>query len=270
MIALLKPTADDSADAADCAIAVSAASSVQPDWEQRSLAERAAHIGSLRPLLSACARDLATAVAAVGSRPVAEKMVSEVLPLIEAARFLEKNAPRILRSRRFGRSGRPVWLRGSSFQVHRKPYGVVLIVGPSNYPLFIPLVQVLHALAAGNAVLVKPAEGASEPLRIFRERVLKASAIPRDLLQLLPEPPQAARVAARGADKVFFTGSTEHGRDLLRVLADRNTPSVMELSGADTVFVRSDADVARAAKAIAFGLRLNGGNTCMAPRSIVV
>ena len=270
MIALLEKAADDSADAADCAIAVSAATSAQPDWEHRSTAERARCIGSLRPLLSACARDLANAVAAITDRPVAEKMVSEVLPLIEAARFLEKNAARILRSQRFGRTGRPVWLRGSSFEVHRKPYGLVLIVGPSNYPLFIPLVQVLHALAAGNAVLLKPAEGASEPIAIFRERVLKHSAIPSGLLQVLPAAPEAARITARGVDKVFFTGSTEHGRDLLHVLADRNTPSVMELSGADTVFVRADADVARAAKAIGFGLRLNAGNTCMAPHSIVV
>ena len=270
MIALLEKAADDSALAADCAIALSAAKSARPDWERRSIAERARCIGSLRPLLSACARDLAQAAAARADRPIAEKMVSEVLPLIEAARFLEKNAARILRSRSSGRKGRPVWLYGSSFEVHRKPYGVVLIVGPSNYPLFIPLVQVLHALAAGNAVLVKPAEGASDIIALFRERVLDRCGIPAGLVQVLPEPPEAARIAARAADKVFFTGSTEHGRDLLHVLADRNTPSVMELSGADTVFVRADADVTRAAKAIAFGLRLNAGNTCMAPHSIVV
>ena len=270
MIALLEETTEDGAHAADCATALTLAATAQPDWEHRPATERARLIGSLRPLLSECARDLASAAADVGMRPLGEKMVSEVLPLLEAARFLEKNAARILRSQRFGRSGRPAWLHGSSFEVQRKPHGVVLIVGPSNYPLFIPVSQVLHALAGGNAVLVKPAAGASRPIAIFRERVLKRSGIPADLVQLLPESREAARIAARGVDKVFFTGSTEHGRDLLSLLAKRNTPSVMELSGADTVFVRADADVARAAKAIAFGLRLNAGNTCMAPHSVVV
>ena len=270
MIALLEEPVEQGAHAADCATALTAAVTVQRDWELRSARERARLIGALRPLLSECARDFALAAASIGNRPVGEKMVSEVLPLLETARFLQKNAARILRPQRHGRRGRPAWLHGSSFAIHRKPYGVVLVVGPSNYPLFIPLAQVLHALAAGNAVLVKPAEGASQPIAIFRERVLQRSGIPVDLLQILPEAPEAARVAARGVDKVLFTGSTEHGRDLLSVLAKRNTPAVMELSGADTVFVRADAELTRAVKAIAFGLRLNAGNTCMAPHSVVV
>ena len=270
MIALLEETSDGSANAADCATALSVAQSAQRDWEERSVAERASLIGSLRPLLTECARDLAAAAARTTYRPAGEKMVSEVLPLVEAARFLQKNAARVLRAQRFGARGRPVWLHGSSFEVQRKPHGIVLVVGPSNYPLFIPLVQVLHALAGGNAVLVKPAEGTSKLIAIFRQRVLARSGISAELVQLLPESPDAARIAARGVDKVFFTGSTEHGRDLLHILAERNTPAVMELSGADTVFVRADADIARTANAIAFGLRLNAGNTCMAPHSIVV
>jgi aldehyde dehydrogenase (NAD+) len=266
VIALLKEEIEQGGEPIDW----QATAHAQQAWAERTVSERARLIGSLRPLLSACANDLARAAAEVGERPLAEKMVSEVLPLVEAAHFLEKNAARILRPQRFGRKGRPLWLHGSSFEVHRKPHGVVLVVGPSNYPLFIPLVQTLHALAAGNAVLVKPAEGASKPVQIFHERVLRRSAIPTELVQVLREATSVARNAARRADKVFFTGATDNGRDLLHLLAERNTPAVMELSGADTVFVRADADVALAAKAIAFGLRLNAGNTCMAPHSIVV
>jgi aldehyde dehydrogenase (NAD+) len=155
--------------------------------------------------------------------------------------------------------------------VHRKPFGVVLIVGPSNYPLFIPAVQMLHALVAGNAVLIKPAPDSTQPLAYFLEHVLSRSGIPCDLVQLLPETVEAAHDAVRcGIDKAIFTGSSANGRDFLGHLAHQNTPSIMELSGADAVFVRSDADVELTAKAIAFGASLNGGNTCMAPHAILV
>jgi aldehyde dehydrogenase (NAD+) len=163
-----------------------------------------------------------------------------------------------------------VWLHGSSFEVQRKPYGVILIVTAGNYPLFLPGVQMLHALVAGNAVLLKPAEGASAPIARLLELAARAG-IPANLIHLLPESTEAARQAARlGADKAIFTGSSENGRNFLAHLAHHNTPSVMELSGADTVYVRADADVALAARAIRFGTRLNNGNTCMAPHAIVV
>ena len=271
MIAILDPQKMYAQQLEKVQSAIAAARRAQIEWAQQSTTERARVIGTLRPILANEAAAIAEITAAVGGRPVAEKMVSEILPLLEACRFLQKNTARILRTRRFGRSGRPLWLHGSSFDVHRKPFGVVLIVGPSNYPLFIPVVQMLHALAAGNAVLIKPAPEATRPVAHFVERVLARVAIPHDLVQLLPETIEVARDAVElDIDKAIFTGSSENGRDFLGVLAERNTPSVMELSGADAVFVRGDADVDLVAKAVAFGTRLNGGNTCMAPHAVVV
>lgn len=271
MIAILDPRKILAEQLDEVNGALTAARAAQTAWAERPTAERARLIGDLRPLLAAEANTIAEITGVVGDRPVAEKLVSEVLPLLDACRFLQKNAARILRAQRFGRRGRPVWLHGHSFEVRRKPFGVVLIVGPSNYPLFIPAVQMLHALVAGNAVLIKPAPDSTQPLAYFVEHVLSRSGIPRDLVQLLPETVDAARDAVRcGIDKAVFTGSSANGRDFLGHLARQNTPSVMELSGADAVFVRADADVELTAKAIAFGTRLNGGNTCMAPHAIVV
>ena len=271
MIALLDPEKIAAQQIEEVHNAVTAARAAQREWARRSTAERARLIGDLRPLIAAEAQRIAEITAAIAERPVAEKLVSEVLPLLDACRFLQKNAPRILRSKHFGRSGRPVWLHGSTFAVHRNPVGVILIVGPSNYPLFIPAVQMLQALAAGNAVLIKPAPQSTEPIGYLVERVLWRSAIPRELIHILPETTDAARDAVHiGVDKALFTGSSENGRDFLGHLARHNTPSVMELSGADAVFVRADADLELAAKAIAFGSRLNGGNTCMAPHVVIV
>lgn len=251
--------------------AVANARTAQNAWAALPVGERAARIGATRPLLAARAEEVARITASVSQRPVAEKLVSEVLPLLEACRFLQKNATRILRPRRHGSRGRPLWLHGSSFEVQRKPFGVVLIVGAGNYPLFLPAVQIMHALAAGNAVVVKPAEDAAAPIAAFVDQILGAAGIPEQLVQLLPEAPEAAREAARcGIDKAIFTGSSQNGRDFLNTLAKHNIPSVMELSGADAVYVRDDADVELAAKAIRFGAQLNAGDTCMAPHAIIV
>ena len=88
---------------------------------------------------------------------------------------------------------------------------------------------------------------------------------------ILPESVEAAHEAiADGVDKVIFTGSSENGRDVLAQLAETNTPSVMELSGEDAVLVLADADLDLVARALRFGTRLNGGETCIAPRRIFV
>lgn len=269
MIAVINHRQMRAAAAEEVHQSIATARQAQRTWAAQPTANRACFIGELRPLLADAAPDLARAAGLIARRPVAEKLVSEVLPLLEACRFLEKNADKVLRPRRHGWFGRPLWLHGSSFEVHRKPFGVILIVGPRNYPLFIPIVQILQALVAGNAVVVKPAEGASQPVSEFLE-VLKRSRIPTELVQVLSEDPESARAAVRfGVDKALFTGSSENGRDFLEELAKQNTPSVMELSGADTVFLRADADVQLAARAIDFGTHLNNGDTCMAPHAII-
>ncbi len=271
MIAVLDPQQMRGSEVEEIRQSIATAREAQRDWARLTIADRAARIGRLRPLLANFATELAQVTAQIHGRPVAEKMVSEVLPLLEAVRFLARNAPCILREKHFGSARRPLWLQGSSFVVERRPFGVVLIVGPANYPLFIPAVQMLHALVAGNSVVIKPASDASSPLIFLVEQLMRRSDISPDLVQILPEAIEAASDAVRcGVDKAIFTGSSENGRLFLRELAKKNTPSVMELSGADAVYVRADADVSLAAKAIAFGTRLNAGHTCMAPHAIVV
>ena len=220
--------------------------------------------------IAANAETLAIAAAAVSDRPVAEKLVSEVLPLADACRWLERSAARVLAPRRCGKSGRPFWMQGFSFEVQRQPFGVVLVIGPGNYPLFLPAVHSLHALAAGNAVLLKPAPGTRSVALIFA-KLARAAGLDPALLTILPESVEAAHDAiADGVDKVIFTGSSENGRDVLARLAATNTPAVMELSGEDAVLVFADADLDLVVRALRFGTRLNGGETCIAPRRLIV
>ena len=244
----------------------------QQIWARAGLRRRLALLHRARHRMAATAEEIAHSVPCnqPGSlhRSVADTLVSEVLPLVEACRFLEREAGWILAPRRVSSHTRPFWLRRVTAETRREPVGVVLIIAPANYPLFLPGVQALQALAAGNAVLWKPAAGGTAAAEALRD-VLVGCGLDPALLQLLDESAQAASDAiAAGVDKVFLTGSASTGTAVLHQLAPHLTPAVMELSGCDAVFVLPGADLERTVAALAFGLRLNGSATCMAPRRL--
>ena len=246
------------------------ARTAQSRWALTPISERLRVVRALRHGIAENADKLAGIAASVSERPIAEKLVSEVLPLADACRWLEKRADRVLATRRCGSRGRPFWMQGVTFEVQRQPFGLVLVIGPANYPLFLPAVHALHALVAGNAVLLKPAPGTRHVALAFAQ-LARENGLEPALLTILPESVSAARSAiADGVDKVIFTGSSENGRDVLATLAETNTPSVMELSGQDAVLVFADADLDLVVRALRFGTSLNDGNTCIAPRRLVV
>ena len=244
----------------------------QARWAGGAVRDRVGILRRLRGRLAADARAVAetvpTSLPGALHRSVADTLVSEVLPLIEACRFLERQAERILQTRRLGMRGRPVWLTGMQSEVERAPWGVVLVIAPANYPLLLAGVQTLQALVGGNAVLWKPAPGTEKPARVLREMLVE-SGLDGELLTILESDAGNATAAiAAGVDHVVLTGSAETGRAVLRQLAETLTPATMELSGCDAVFVLPGADLERTAGAIVFGMRFNGSFTCMAPRRV--
>lgn len=241
----------------------------QADWSAMPLDQRLAPIVELRRLIAERAPAFIETAAPSLGKTLAEFTASEILPLAEACRFLEKQAHRLLSARHLGWQGRPVWLAGSAVTLHREPFGAVLIIGPSNYPLMLPGIQALQALVAGNVVVVKPGHNGTEPIRWLID-LLEEANLPPNLIMATSESLEDAHSALRAdIDKVILTGSNETGRAVMRRLAERTLPSVMELSGSDPLIVLPDADIAMAARAIAYGLRLNGSATCIAPRRII-
>ncbi|HYP14712.1 MAG TPA: aldehyde dehydrogenase family protein [Bryobacteraceae bacterium] len=234
-----------------------------PGWADVSIKARLRVIRRLRHLIASRPGKLYGEI----QRPSEETLVSEILPLLEACRFLEQRAEAILAPRR-EESGRPLWLAGTTLEIRREPLGRVLIVGPSNYPLLLVAVQTLQALAAGNSVVVKPGRAAGPVLSAFVEMLFEAG-LPRNVCRLLDENPLSAEAAIQaGVDKVVLTGSSATGAKVLSLLAPSATPSVMELSGLDACIVLEGADIELAAQAIRFGSSFNGGNTCIAPRRL--
>ena len=134
----------------------------------------------------------------------------------------------------------------------------------------IPGIQAVQALAAGDAVLWKPGAGGGPVARAFLDLLIEAGLDPA-LVRLLPESAGAARAAiGAGVDKAVLTGSAPAGRAVLAELAPRLVPATMELSGCDPAFVLPGADLGLVARALAFGLRFQGAETCIAPRRAIV
>ena len=239
----------------------------QRRWAARPLNDRLDVLRRTRHSLASRTSEIAQAISAALQRSAAETLVAELLPLLDAMRFLERRAHGILAPHKLTK-GRPIWLTGVQAEVQRIPLGHILVIGPANFPLFLPGAQVMQALAAGNAVTWKPGTGGKRVASIIA-RTLAENGLPDGVLAVTEETAAAAQDAlADQPDKVIFTGSFQTGCAVLRTLAETATPAVLELSGADAVAVLPSANLSAAAKAIAFGLRLNGGEVCMSPRRL--
>ena len=198
-----------------------------------------------------------------------ETITAELLPLCAALRFLRRSGPGLLRPRRLGIAGRPAWLWGVRQTVERIPLGSLLVLGPWNYPVLLPGVQAAQGLAAGNRVLLKPSPGTEAVTRSLVDCFRRAG-VPRSaLVQLDSDPRAAADAIDAGVDLVVLTGSAATGRQVLARAASALTPAIMELSGCDAMIALESADPDRVAAAIAFGLCLNGGATCIGPRRLI-
>ncbi len=240
----------------------------QIQWARISLTRRLGVLRKARHELARVSDRLVDAISPELHRTRADSYGSEVLPLLSACRFLEQEAEHILKPRRLGSRRRPFWLAGIDSTVERVPFGVVLIIAPANYPLLLAGVQTLQALAAGNAVVWKPGRNSCDVADVFKAALLRAG-LPEGLLEVTDEGTETAIAELQaGPDKIFFTGSASAGRAVLHIAADQAIPVVTELSGCDAVVALESADPARVVDALAWGMRLNGSSTCIAPRRL--
>jgi len=202
-------------------------------------------------------------------KPHWEALTTDLLPLLAACRWHERNASRILRTRALG--GRPFWLPGQRCSISREPLGRVAIIATWNYPVQLLGIQMLQALLAGNTLVVKPSEHAPRTQQRLIEIFIQAGLLP-GTLRGYPATREAGPQMLRDEhpDHVIFTGSTAVGRQVAAWAAERLIPTTLELSGSDTALVLADADPALAARSIWNAVTMNSGQTCMAPRGALV
>jgi aldehyde dehydrogenase (NAD+) len=153
--------------------------------------------------------------------------------------------------------------------IQYEPYGTVLVIGAWNYPFYLTLGPAVGAIAAGNAVVLKPSEIAAASSHLMAELVPRY--LDNDAIAVIEgDGAVSQELIAQGLDRVVFTGGTEIGRKVYEGAARHLTPVTLELGGKSPVIVAADADVDVAAKRIAWIKLLNGGQTCVAPDYVLV
>jgi succinate-semialdehyde dehydrogenase/glutarate-semialdehyde dehydrogenase len=180
-----------------------------------------------------------------------------------------KNVERVLAPERI-RYGIP-YLAHKRARVVYEPLGVVAVISPWNFPFAIPLSQVAAAVAAGNAVVLKPSE--LTPLTAeWVPRVLEEAGAPAGLVQVVQgeAPLGEAVVGDPGIAKIFFTGSAATGRRVAAAAGARGCAVVLELGGKDPMLVFADADLERAVDGALFASFLNAGQACVSAERIYV
>ncbi|MFJ9562836.1 aldehyde dehydrogenase family protein [Streptomyces fuscichromogenes] len=167
------------------------------------------------------------------------------------------------------RVGMPLGMRPGRAWYQYEPLGVVLVIGPWNYPLYLTLGPLVGALAAGNCAIVKPSEHAPATSRLLAE-LLPAYVDPEAVAVVEGAAEETRALLDEGLDHVLFTGGARTGRAVMEAAARHLTPVTLELGGKCPAIVTRHADLEVAGRRIVWGKLLNSGQTCIAPDYVLV
>ena len=238
---------------------VARAREAQRLWGELPVAERARRVLRLRDALSERAEDLCDLISRETGKTRGEALMMEVAPIIDLATWFARRASDILAPRRI-----PLHLlKTRASYLHHVPRGVVGVIAPWNFPFAIAMGEVVMALLAGNAAVLKPSELA--PLVALKAKELFDGAeLPGDLFQVVTGRGEAgAALLEAGIDFCSFTGSTATGRKVAAACGERLIPCTLELGGKAAAIVCPDADVERTARALCWGAFANSGQVCV-------
>jgi aldehyde dehydrogenase (NAD+) len=150
-----------------------------------------------------------------------------------------------------------------------EPYGVVLIISPWNYPFQLLFNPLIGAVSAGNCVLAKPSQHAAHTSELMIDLI--NNNFSPEYIHLITTGKEIKQIILKEKyDYIFFTGSTETGKQVMKAAAETLTPVSLELGGKCPVIVTEDADIRLSAKRILWGKMLNAGQSCVAPDYILV
>lgn len=227
----------------------------------RTLSWRRRQLTGLRALLAEHLDALCSALRDDLGKSESESMLTE----ISVVQGEISDALRHLRSRsRPRRTAVPLALQPARARLVPEPLGVVLIIAPWNYPLQLLLSPLVGAVAAGNAVVAKPSELAPHTSSLLA-RLIPAYLDPRAIAIVEGAVEETTELLRERFDHIFYTGNGLVGRIVMRAAAEHLTPVTLELGGKSPVWFDDDANLAQAARRIAWAKFTNAGQTCVAP-----
>jgi acyl-CoA reductase-like NAD-dependent aldehyde dehydrogenase len=244
------------------------ARAAQVEWASRSIEDRCKQIGVLQAKLLERREKFTDAVVRESGKPRSEAIFADIFVSLDTAAYFAKKGPKLLREEKVSHHNTAAKAKSGSLAY--QPVGVVGIISSWNYPLAIPISQIIAAVAAGNAVLCKtsdftPACGA------LIEELFHEAGFPPNLVTILQGSGEVGQALIESRpDKVFFTGSVFTGRHVAEACARLLIPSVLELGGKDAMLVLADSDIGVASSAAVWGSFTNCGQVCLSVERLYV
>lgn len=232
-----------------------------------TLDARKADLKALRKAVIARRREIEQAVDAdFGGRSPRETALLDVLGVVQAIDYLNRNLKRFMRAER--RHVAPTFQLGRAY-VEFQPLGVIGIMSPWNYPFLLAMVPLATAIAAGNRAMLKPSELTPRTSQLMKDMLAGLFAEDK-VAVILGDAEVGAAFSGLAFDHLFFTGSTQVGRAVMKAASDNLVPVTLELGGKSPAIIEkghaSDSNIA----AIVFGKLTNAGQTCVAPDYLFV
>jgi len=230
-----------------------------------SLAERRENLTKLERILVDNVEAIAEAINLdFGHRSAEESKVLEIFGCVDGIRHTRRKLRKWMKPQRRHVS---MMFATAANRVIPQPKGVVGVVAPWNYPLFLTISPLTSILAAGNRAMIKMASNSQHLCRLLHEKIREQ--FPEEVVAVLPGV-RAQDFSTLPFDHIIFTGSADAGRTVMRSAAENLTPITLELGGKSPTIICDDYDVETAASNILYGKFINAGQTCLAPDYLFV
>jgi acyl-CoA reductase-like NAD-dependent aldehyde dehydrogenase len=243
------------------------ARAAQPGWEALGFDGRAEVFREMRRWLVQNRERVVQTIVEETGKTREDAQTTELFLILDALQFWAKKAPKFLADEKV--RGTSAFTLGKKMYVRYRPFGLIGVIGPWNYPLSNSFGDAIPALMAGNSVILKPSE--VTPLTsLLIEEGFSASGAPDDVFIIATGRGETGAALIDEADMIMFTGSTKTGKKVMARAADTLTPVSLELGGKDPMIVLEDADLERAANAAVYNGYANGGQICISVERVYV
>ena len=195
-----------------------------------------------------------------------ETFLTEIASILDEIAYMKSNLARLMKPKMVLS---PLTTFPATSYIYYEPYGMVLNIAPWNYPFHLSLVPIVGAIAAGNTIVLKPSEYAVHTSNLLARLV--GEYFDKSYFAVIEGDASVNQAILKHKfDYIFFTGSTNVGKIVMRAASEHLTPVTLELGGKSPCIVDSSADIALAAKRIVWGKAVNSGQTCVAPDYLLV
>jgi acyl-CoA reductase-like NAD-dependent aldehyde dehydrogenase len=246
---------------------VARARAAQPAWEALGFDERGRYLRRMQKWITDNAERIIATIVSETGKTYEDAQLAEIMYGAAAFGFWAKEAPGFLADEQL-KSANPL-VKGKKLIVRYRPVGVVGVIGPWNFPLTNSFGDCIPALAAGNAVILKPSEVTPLTSLLMAEG-LRECGLPEGVFQVATGDGTTGSALVDEVDFIMFTGSTKTGKKVMERAAQTLTPVGLELGGKDPMIVLADADLERAANAASFYAMNNGGQVCISVERVYV